>query len=237
VGGTEQKVIKELDFEIYKGDFTVIMGASGSGKSTLLYALSGMDKPTSGSIVFADGGDLATLSQDKLAQFRGKNCGFVFQQIYLVDSLSAIDNVLLSALLIKQNKKEAIEKAKKTLSAVGITEPDFRKLPSQLSGGMAQRVAVARAAVNAPAVVFADEPTGSLDSENSKMVLDVLTELHNAGQSIIMVTHDPASARRASRILYLRDGHIEDELRLDKYSPNDQTRKAKVKDFLAKQGW
>ena len=237
LGDTQQKVLKELDFEIRKGDFTVIMGASGSGKTTLLYALSGMDNPTSGSVIFEGGQDLAGLSQDALAKFRGKNCGFVFQQIYLVDSLNVLDNVLVSGLINNKDKKGVIEKAKEILKMIGIQESDFKKFPSQLSGGMAQRVAVARAAVTSPLILFADEPTGALDSENSRMVLDILTQLNEKGQSIIMVTHDPKSARRANRILYLRDGKIIDELKLDKYVPNDQSRHVKVKEFLAKQGW
>lgn len=237
LGDTEQKVLKELDFEIYKGDFTVIMGASGSGKTTLLYALSGMDKPTSGSVIFAGEQDLAGQTQDMLAKFRSKNCGFVFQQIYLVDSLNVLDNVLVSGLINNKNKKEVIGKAKDILQTIGLVESDFKKFPSQLSGGMSQRVAVARAAVSSPLIVFADEPTGALDSENSRMVLDILTELNNKGQSIIMVTHDSKSARRANRILYLKDGKIEDELKLGKYTPNDKDRHAKVKEFLTKQGW
>ena len=236
-GGVEQPILRNLDVEIFEGDFTVIMGASGSGKSTLLYALSGMDKPTSGSVVFTGEEDLVTLSQDKLAEFRSRNCGFVFQQIYLVDSLSVLDNVLASGLLGSKDKKAVLEKAKATLARVGIAEADFKKFPSQLSGGMAQRVGVARAAVTSPKILFADEPTGALNSQNSKMVLDILTELNTSGQSIVMVTHDPRSARRADRILYLRDGEIKDELRLGKYVPNDEKRKNSVKDFLDRQGW
>ena len=236
-GKEEQQILKGLDIEIFSGDFTVIMGSSGSGKSTLLYALSGMDKPTSGSVIFSGESDLAEMSQDKLAEFRSRNCGFVFQQIYLVDSLSTLDNVLLSGLLVKKDKKKVIEDAKAMLTAVGIDEEHYKKFPSQLSGGMAQRVGVARAAVTQPKILFADEPTGALNSQNSKMVLDILTELNNQGQSIVMVTHDPRSARRANRILYLRDGQIEDELKLDKYKPEDKARKAQVNAFLAKQGW
>ena len=236
-GKEEHQILKGLDIDILSGDFTVIMGASGSGKSTLLYALSGMDKPTSGSVIFTGEENLAEMSQDKLAEFRSRNCGFVFQQIYLVDSLSALDNVLLSALLVGKDKKKAVEDAKSILTTVGIGEEDYRKLPSQLSGGMAQRVGVARAAVTQPKILFADEPTGALNSQNSKVVLDILTELNNQGQSIVMVTHDPRSARRANRILYLRDGQIEDELRLDKYKPEDKIRKDQVNAFLAKQGW
>ena len=237
IGETEQKVLKELDIEIYDGDFTVIMGASGSGKSTLLYSLSGMDTPTSGNIWFGEQ-NIATLSQDELAIFRSKNCGFAFQQIYLVDSMCVLDNVMLSGLLKSKNKKVVCENAKTLLNAVGIQDTHFKKLPSQLSGGEAQRVAIARAVIGSPHILFADEPTGALDSKNSKSALDVLTELNNKGQSIVMVTHDTYTARRGNRILYLRDGKVEGELSLDKYKPKDEeTRKTKVKEFLSSRGW
>ena len=237
IGEAEQQVLKELDIEIYSGDFTVIMGASGSGKSTLLYALSGMDKPTSGSIQYKEQ-NIAELSQDELAVFRSRNCGFVFQQIYLVDSMSVLDNVMLSGLLKNKDKKAVLAKAKTVLNSVGIADTHFKKFPSQLSGGEAQRAAVARAVVGSPQIVFADEPTGALDSQNSKAVLDVLTELNNQGQSIVMVTHDTYSARRGNRILYLRDGKVEGELKLDKYNQNDDAaRKTKVKEFLSSRGW
>jgi len=235
-GGVEQQILKSLDVAVYDGDFTVIMGASGSGKSTLLYCLSGMDGLSGGSVFFGDA-DLAALSQDRLAEFRSKNCGFVFQQIYLVDSLTVLDNVLASGLLGNKDKKAVLERAKGILGAVGIGEEHYKKFPAQLSGGMAQRVGVARAAVTNPKILFADEPTGALNSQNSRMVLDILTELNNQGQSIVMVTHDPKSARRANRILYLRDGEIHAELKLDKYKPDDQVRKERVKEFLAQQGW
>lgn len=237
VGGVQQHILKNLDIEIYKGDFTVIMGASGSGKSTLLYALSGMDKPSIGGITYSGGQNIAQLSQDDLADFRSKNCGFVFQQIYLVDSMSVLDNVLLSGLLKNKDKKRVLIKAKSLLASVGISEDSFKKFPSQLSGGEAQRVAVIRAAINNPALLFADEPTGSLNSENSKAVLDIFTKLNSEGQSIVMVTHDILSAIRANRILYLSDGRIEGELKLDKFVADDDDRKVKVKDFLTGLGW
>ena len=238
-GGVQQHVLKNMDLEIFKNDFTVIMGASGSGKSTLLYAISGMDTPSLGTVVYKSGAELniASLNQDALADFRSKNCGFVFQQIYLVDSMSILDNVLLSGLLVNKNKQDVLEKSKKLLKAVGIEESMFHKFPTQISGGEAQRVGMARAAVNNPKILFADEPTGALNSQNSKMVLDVLTELNNQGQSIVMVTHDLVSALRANRILYLKDGQIIGELKLEKFIPSDEGRKKKVKDFLADFGW
>lgn len=238
-GGIQQHVLKNLDIEIYRGDFTVIMGPSGSGKSTLLYALSGMDTPSLGEVIYVGEKEqnIAKFSQDALADFRSKNCGFVFQQIYLVDSMSVLDNVLLSGLLNKKNKKTVLENAKNLFNLVGIPKEFFKKFPSMLSGGEAQRVGVVRAAINSPKILFADEPTGSLNSENSKSVLDIFTKLNAQGQSIVMVTHDTMSAIRANRIMYLKDGHIEGELKLEKYTSDSEQRKTKVKDFLTGLGW
>lgn len=238
-GGALQHVLKNVDLEIYARDFTVIMGASGSGKSTLLYAISGMDTPSLGAVVYKGGGELniATLNQDALADFRSQNCGFLFQQIYLVDSMSILDNVLLSGLLVNKNKRDVLKRAKKLLKEVDIDESMFHKFPSQISGGEAQRVGMVRAAVSNPKILFADEPTGALNSQNSKKVLDILTELNNGGQSIVMVTHDILSALRANRILYLKDGQIIGELKLEKFDPADESRKKKVKEFLADFGW
>lgn len=236
-GGVQQHILKNLDVEIYKGDFTVIMGPSGSGKSTLLYALSGMDKPTLGDIFYGGKDNIASLNEDKLAEFRSKHCGFVFQQIYLVDSMSLLDNVLLSGLLVNKNKSEVLIKAKQLLNTVGIDEKLYHKFPSQVSGGEAQRAGVARAAITNPAILFADEPTGALNSQNAKAVLDILSTLNGKGQSVVMVTHDINSALRADRIMYLKDGKIEGELRLDKYTGENDERKEKVREFLAKLGW
>jgi len=235
-GGIQQHVLRNVDLEIYEKDFTVIMGASGSGKSTLLYALSGMDTPTLGDVFFGKE-NIAKYSQDKLAIFRRENCGFVFQQIYLVESMSVLDNVLIAGLLLKVNKKELTMRAKQLLESVGVLKELWHKLPSQLSGGEAQRVGVARASINNPKIMFADEPTGALNSINSKAVLDVLTKSNENGQSIVMVTHDITSAIRANRVLYLKDGVIEAELKLEKYSGDTNDRRNKLKTFLANQGW
>ena len=235
-GGLQQHVLKNLDLEIYEGDFTVIMGASGAGKSTLLYALSGMDKPTLGKIVFNDN-EITDMSIDELAMFRRNNCGFVFQQTYLIDSMSVLDNVLVSGLLVNKNKKEVVEKAKEVLKSVDINEELWHKFPSQLSGGEAQRVGIARALVNTPKLVFADEPTGALNSKTGKDVLDALTNFNNKGQSIIMVTHDMSSARRGNRIIYVKDGEIAGECDLGKYISGDKERHQKLRDFLNTMGW
>ena len=235
-GGVQQHVLRNIDLDIYEGDFTVIMGASGAGKSTLLYALSGMDKPTLGEVVFA-GETITSKSPDELAVFRRKNCGFVFQQTYLVDSMSVLDNVLAAGLLTEKNKKVAAAKAKEILKSVDIEEGLWEKFPTQLSGGEAQRVGIARALVNKPRLVFADEPTGALNSKTGKDVLDALTKANNEGQSIVMVTHDITSARRGNRILYVKDGEIAGKLDLGKYVSGDKERHLKLRDFLGGMGW
>lgn len=235
-GGVQQHVLKNIDLGIYNGDFTVIMGASGAGKSTLLYALSGMDKPTLGEIIFKNS-DITEMSTDELALFRRDNCGFVFQQIYLVESMSVLDNVLAAGLLKSKHKKDIVEKAKELLAAVDIDESMWDKFPTQISGGEAQRVGIARALINSPSVLFADEPTGALNSHTGKAVLDTLTSFNEKGQSVIMVTHDIVSARRANRILYVRDGEIVGELSLGRYVAKDADRHERLSAFLREMGW
>jgi len=235
-GGLLQHVLKNLDLEIYEGDFTVIMGPSGAGKSTLLYALSGMDKPTLGEIRFS-GREINNLSNDKLAVFRRDNCGFVFQQMYLLDNMSILDNIMSCGLLISKNRKVVAEKAKQLLKRLNLDEIMWRKFPAQISGGEAQRAGIARALINSPKIVFADEPTGALNSANGKAVLDALTEVNEQGQSVVMVTHDLKSAQRGSRILYLQDGMIRGECELGRYISGDNNRHNKLNEFLTGMGW
>ena len=235
-GGIQQHVLKNIDLEIYEGDFTIIMGASGAGKSTLLYSLSGMDKPTLGSVSF-DGTEITKMNTDELALFRRSNCGFVFQQVYLVDSMSVLDNLMAAGLLVYRDKKMLVKKAGELLKAVSIEEPLWNKFPTQISGGEAQRVGIARALINEPKLVFADEPTGALNSQTGKAVLDTLTKFNEKGQSIVMVTHDITSARRGNRILYVKDDEIAGECNLGKYVTGDKERHQKLNDFLAKMGW
>lgn len=232
----EQIVINDLDLDIYQNDFTIIMGSSGAGKSTLMYSLSGMDKPTKGKIIF-DNKDITKMDNDKLAIFRRKHCGFVFQQIYLLDKMSLIDNVLTAGLLVNNDKKQIINKAKELFKKVNIPEITYNKTVNQVSGGEASRAGIVRAAINNPSVIFADEPTGALNSENSIAVLDVLTELNQDGQSIIMVTHDKKSALRGNRIIYLKDGKIYGECLLDKYTEDNNERTEKLEKFLKEMGW
>ena len=259
----QQHVLKNLNLSIYKGDFTVIMGNSGSGKSTLLYALSGMDRPSLGTITYyvsddedhkeniANGGagiEISKYSNDKLAKFRRDHVGFVFQQNYLNDSMSALDNVLVCGLLKADNRKALVARAKELLSKVEMEERDIRKFPTQLSGGQQQRVAVVRGVINSPEVLFADEPTGALNSQNTENVLNILSDLNNTGQSIVMVTHTFKAAERGNRIIYLADGVISDEIDLGPYvgdykdDSNPDIEEAKdrhyrLKTFLQNMGW
>ncbi|MGN0462616.1 MAG: ABC transporter ATP-binding protein [Ruminococcus sp.] len=232
----EQVIFENLNLDIYKGDFTVIMGSSGAGKSTLMYSLSGMDRPTEGEIEFC-GQNITGLSDDKLAVFRRKNCGFVFQQIYLLEKMSLMDNVITAGALVNSNRKEIVKRAKKLFEMVNIPPVTQKKFSTQISGGEAQRAGIVRAVINSPNVVFADEPTGALNSNNSDAVLDVFTKLHNSGQSIIMVTHDKKSALRGNRVIYLKDGEIFGECDLGSYEPNNGERTAKLNSFLAEMGW
>jgi putative ABC transport system ATP-binding protein len=235
--GIQQHVLKNLDLSLLEGDFTVIMGSSGSGKSTLLYALSGMDKPTLGEIHF-EGSNLSKLNNDQLAIFRRNNCGFVFQQVYLLDNMSVLDNVLTSGLLVSKNKRAIVLTAKELLAEVGLNVTSWGKFPSQLSGGEAQRAGIVRALINNPRIVFADEPTGALNSASSDSVLDVMTTVNQNGQSIVMVTHDIKTALRGNRVLYLRDGVMCGDLNLGTYDvEHNPARHEKIKAFLTEMGW
>ena len=237
--GLQQHVIKNLDLEIWEQDFTIIMGSSGSGKSTLLYALSGMDKPTMGKVFFGEE-DISDYNNDKLALFRRKHCGFVFQSIYLLENMNVLDNVLTGALVAQKNSPELVARVKELLTKVGIGEPLWKKYPNQLSGGECQRVGIVRAVVNAPRILFADEPTGALNSSSGQDVLNVFTELHQSGQSIVMVTHDIKTALRGTRVIYLRDGGIVGEHRMPDYKTDMENlpkRREALQSFLSEMGW
>lgn len=235
-GSVQQHVLKNLNLEIEQGDFVVIMGNSGSGKSTLLYALSGMDKPTLGSVCCM-GEEISGYNSDKLAVFRRKHCGFVFQQNYLNDTMSVLDNIMVSGLLVSKDRKGIAQRAKDLLSLVGLSEEVWNKFPTQLSGGEQQRVAIVRAIINQPEILFADEPTGALNSSNTENVLNVLTKLNEQGQTIVMVTHDMRCARRGNRIKYLQDGVIMGELKLGAYISKDAKRHEETQRFLKEMGW
>lgn len=235
-GSLQQHVLKNLNITINAGDFVVIMGSSGSGKSTLLYSLSGMDRPTLGTISY-NGEEIQNYTNDQLALFRRKNCGFVFQQNYLNDSMTILDNILVSGLLSGRDKKTLAKEAKELLLAVGLNENVFHKYPSQLSGGECQRAAMVRGFINKPSILFADEPTGALNSQNTENVLNILTEFNRKGQTIVMVTHDVKSARRGNVVKYLSDGVITGECNLGAYVTGDAARHDKLRSFLTEMSW
>lgn len=216
-GGTKTQILKSVSADIYDGDFTVIMGASGAGKSTLLYSLSGMDGITDGEVLF-DGKNISGLSEKKQARLRSESFGFVFQQTHLASDLTLFENVAVAGYVGKKAAVSSVrEKALDLLRQMNVDNAKDR-LPSQVSGGEAQRAAIARAMINSPKMIFADEPTGALDKSNSAEVMRLLTELNGNGQSILMVTHDIRAAIHGNRILYMEDGKILSELNLPPYS-------------------
>lgn len=236
IGKNGNHVLKNLNIEIYEGDFTVIMGSSGSGKSTLLYALSTMDNPTSGKVELL-GNDISKISEEKAAEIRNKDISFIFQGINLLPDLTIYENVTYVAIYNKKNKKEVIERANKLLKDLDLYEHK-EKYPSEVSGGMQQRTAIARSVINNPKIIFGDEPTGALNSSTGKVVLDILSDMNNEGQSIVMVTHDMKTALRANRILYIKDGRIDGELNLGKYTEeNINERKERLQGFLEEKSW
>ena len=235
--GKESKILTNIDVEFYEGDFTVIMGSSGAGKSTLLYALSGMDTITAGSVIFK-GQEISSFSEKKMAQLRAKEVGFIFQQTHLVSNLTLFENVAVAGYAAKVGGvKEIREKADMLLLKMHAGDAKDR-YPQQVSGGEAQRAAIARAMIGNPGLLFADEPTGALNKANSEEVMKLLMELNHEGQSILMVTHDVRAALCGNRILYLEDGKILDELNLVPYRQDDlKKRENKVLDWLSRLGW
>ncbi|HBT39069.1 MAG: ABC transporter related [Thermotoga sp. 50_1627] len=210
-GKGERKVqaLKGISVTIKDGEFVAIFGPSGSGKTTLLNCLSGIDSPTSGEIYFDDL-PFHTLSEEQKTQFRARNMGFVFQFFNLIPVLTALENVLLPLKILGINHGEAKQRAVAMLEKVGLRDK-IERFPSQLSGGEQQRVAIARALVHNPKVVWADEPTGNLDSETGMNVIELLESMKKElGTTLVVVTHDERIAQRANRILFMRDGQIVD---------------------------
>lgn len=199
-------IINDLNISISAGDFTVIMGNSGSGKSTLLYLLSGLDAPSSGKI-WINNIPLHGRSQKDLAVMRRKMIGFVFQDNNLVPNLTIRENILVAGYLVKGNRKQVNQHADSLMDELGIL-PFANRYPSQVSGGELQRAAIARAMINDPMILLADEPTGNLNSKAAEKVLECFSNLNRAGQTIVMVTHDLKSACRGNHVLFIKDGTI-----------------------------
>jgi len=206
IGTVESIVLKGINFTVPKGQFLAITGRSGSGKSTLLYQLGLLDHPTEGSITIND--EVVTnLYGSKRIEFRRKNLGYIFQDYAILPTLTAKENVILPMMMGDDAKNSIEQRAKLALEKVGL-EKQINNLPSQLSGGEQQRVGIARAIAHNPSIIFADEPTANLDTESSKVVLDIFLKLNNEGQTIIMVTHEPEYAKLADRIIEISDGKI-----------------------------
>ncbi|GAA4977030.1 ABC transporter ATP-binding protein [Actinoplanes utahensis] len=206
------RAVDRVDLDVGSGESVAVMGPSGCGKSTLLHLLGGLDRPTDGEIRL-DGGRIDDLGEKALARLRRTRIGFVFQSFHLMEELTAAENVEFPALLAGAGTRAARRRALDLLDRVGLSERS-RFLPSALSGGQRQRVAVARALVNEPAIVFADEPTGNLDSAATLDVLRLFEDLHDTGQTLIIVTHDARIAATADRLITMRDGAFTDETRL-----------------------
>lgn len=207
-GSRQLYALRDVSLSIHAGDFVAIVGPSGSGKSTMLNLIGGIDKPDTGS-VWVDGVRVDVMSENALAKWRGANIGIVFQFFQLLPTLTALENVMLPMELRNTYSDQRRSRAAMALERVGLAER-ATQLPSELSGGEQQRVAIARALVNDPPILLADEPTGNLDSETGERVVELLLELNRVGKTIVLVTHEEALARKASRIVRVRDGKIKE---------------------------
>jgi len=201
--------VKGMSFEIDQGEFVSVVGESGSGKSTLLSMMGAMNSPTKGKIL-VDEIDVYSLSQDQRAQFRREFLGFIFQSYHLIPYLTVVENVMLPLTTIKMTRQDKVAMAERALQHVGLKGKE-KRLPSEISGGEQERVAIARAVVNNPTILLADEPTGNLDTKTSREIMDLFQNLNHDGMTIVMVTHSPDCAREAERTLMLSDGLLVDE--------------------------
>lgn len=237
IGRSSVGVLNHVSVDFYEGDFTVIMGASGAGKSTMLYSLSGMDKISEGKVIYK-GKEISSLSEKQIASLRSQDFGFVFQQTHLVSNLTLFENVAVAGYMgAGRSTKETRKKAEELLEQMHVSSAKDR-LPSEVSGGEAQRAAVSRAIINKPGILFADEPTGALNKRNTEEVLNIFSELNKAGQSIIMVTHDLRAALRGNRLLYLEDGKIIGDKEMPTFTQADaKDREAQLNDWLASMEW
>ena len=209
MGAQTLHALREISFNIKKNEYVALMGPSGSGKSTLMNILGRLDSPTSGSY-YLNQTNVSQMKDADLAIVRNKEIGFVFQTFNLLPRISALDNVAIPLIYAGITKKERLERAKHVLQMVGLADRmDHR--PNELSGGQRQRVAIARAIVNNPAIILADEPTGNLDSKTSVEIMSIFSEIHRAGNTVILVTHEPDIAEYAHRIIRLKDGLIEND--------------------------
>ena len=209
LGKQELPVLKGIDLDIYKNEFVALMGPSGSGKSTLMNILGCLDTLTDGKYVL-NGNDVSKMNDNELAEIRNQEIGFVFQQFNLLPRLSALENVALPLIYAGVSKKERTERALEMLEKVSLADRSHHK-PNELSGGQIQRVAIARALVNNPSIILADEPTGNLDSKTSVEIMNLISDIHKLGNTVVLVTHEEDIARYAKRVVRLLDGSIESD--------------------------
>ena len=235
----QNNVLRNVEFVVNDGEMVAIMGPSGSGKSTLLYSVSGMDNPTSGTVIF-DGTDITKLKDKDLAELRLNEMGFIFQQMYMMKNLTILDNIVLPAIQskkIKETRKEKMNRGEELMHKLGIIEVADNDI-NEVSGGQLQRAAICRSMINKPKLLFADEPTGALNRTAANEVMDELVKLNKEGTTIMMVTHDSKVAAKCSRILYIVDGNIKGEYD-NGNTENDSEKEVerKINNWLLELGW
>lgn len=231
-------VLQNIDFTLNSDEFITIMGPSGSGKSTLLYCVSGMDEMTSGAVIL-DGSDITKMSKNQMTEFRLKKMGFVFQQMYMLKKLSIMDNILLPGFQAKKkSRKQVISDVQNLMRRFNIIDVADHEI-TEVSGGELQRACICRALVNNPKIIFADEPTGSLNSKASEEVMRKILEANREGTAVLMVTHNEKVAAMSEKILYLVDGNIKGELLLGKMKDSQEAvlRERKISNWLDEMGW
>lgn len=240
VNKRQNNVLRNVNLEIKEGEMAAIMGPSGSGKSTLLYTISGMDSITAGEVDFF-GKDISSLNAAEMSNLRLDEMGFIFQQMYMLKNLSIYDNIVLPAYQSKngkRNRKEINEYAKELMHKLGISEIAEHDI-NEVSGGQLQRACICRSLINKPKMIFADEPTGALNQQNSKEVMKELNRINAEGTTIMLVTHDMKVAAKSDRVLYIEDGNIKGEYTLGKYTSGEETkeRERKLSNWLMEMGW
>lgn len=242
VNKRQNNVLRNISLTIQEGEMAGIMGPSGSGKTTLLYTVSGMDSATAGRVDFL-GRELTTLGDNAMSEVRLEEMGFVFQQMYMLKNLSIYDNIILPAYQsiagkTGEGRRKINDHAKTLMQKLGISEIADNDI-TEVSGGQLQRACICRSMINSPKIIFADEPTGALNKQNSIEVMEELNRINSEGTSILLVTHDMKVASRCERVLYIEDGNIRDEIALGKFDPagDGRSRERSLSDWLIKLGW